>query len=322
MGRSTFSPRRLAGVGAAGLLVAAGVAALPTSPALAAAATTVGPAGHAYTASLLPGTTANFVVGTTTVRCNTSVNNGAVPAEPANSSTDGPVTSVLTPPSFTNNGGACPTNVAFTTARTVANTTNGNWTIGLQYDASGPTGTMTIPQGGVVTTISGLASCTVTVAPTAPVSFTGRWIPGTATSPPVLDFSAGASLPIKVTGGFTCPTSATTARFTASYAVTDTTDPTQQITVTPGPAPEPTDTTPSPEPTDPTPTPTPEPTDATPGPEPTDPTPAPTDVTPVPEPTDPTPSPEPTDATPAPEPTDPAPGPEPTEATPTPDVTD
>lgn len=271
MGRSfTASPRNFARIGAAGFLAAAGLVAMPSGPAFAAPATTVSPAGHAYTASLVPGTTANFLVGTTTVRCNTSVNTGAVPAEPANSSADGPVTSDLTtPPTFSNNGGACPTSTAFTTARTVTNTTNGAWTIALQYDAAGPTGTLTIPQGGVITTISGLASCTVTVAPNGPVSFTGKWIPGTATSAPVLDFSAGASLPITVVGGFTCPKNATTATFTAQYAINNTTDPAQQIAVTAGPTPQPTDPTPTPPPTtEPTPTPTPEPT------EPTEPTPA------------------------------------------------
>lgn len=263
MGNLSASPRHLARLGAAGVLAAAGLAVLPSSPAFAAPSTTVSPAGHGYTASLLPGTTANFVVGNTTVRCNTSVNVGAVPAEPGNTSADGAVTSTLTPPTFTNNGGACPTNVLFTNARTVANTTNGDWTIGLQYDEAGPTGTMTIPQGGVITTITGLASCTVTVAPDGPAAFTGKWVPGTATSAPVLDFSAGVNLPIKVTGGITCPLSATTAVFTARYAVTNTTDPAQQITVSAGaPAPEPTSPEPSAPPTSPDPSPTtPAPTD-------------------------------------------------------------
>ena len=50
----------------------------------------------------------------------------------------------------------------------------------------------------------------------------------------LMDFSAGVSLPIKVTGGLTCPTGATTATFRARYAVADTTDPAQQITVSAG----------------------------------------------------------------------------------------
>lgn len=217
-----------------------GLVVLSAGPAqAAAAATTVGPAGHSYTASLVPGSTAKFLVGSTTVTCNQSGNDGAVPAEPANTSADGPVVSSLTPATFANNGGACPTNVLFTTARTVSNATNGEWQIALQYDEAGSVGTMTIPQAGVVTTISGLASCVVTVAPNGPASISGPWVPGTETSNPVLDFSAGVSLPIKVTGGLTCPTGATTATFTASYTVADTTDPAQQITVSAGTVVEP-----------------------------------------------------------------------------------
>jgi hypothetical protein len=308
MNRSRTPAARYARSAGVAILVAAGTVALPVSRALAAEATTVTPAGHEYVAALAAGTTATFLVGTTTVTCNESGNTGAVPAEPANSSPDGPVVSGLTPATFSNNGGACPTNVLFTTARTVSNSTNGPWTIGLQYDPAGSTGTMTIPQAGVVTTISGLASCTVTVAPDAPASVSGPWVPGTASGPPALDFSAGVSLPIRVTGGLTCPTGATTATFRARYVVTDTTDPAQQITVgpgAPGPEPTPTETTgPSDPPSDP-------PTDPPTSPGPTDP--GPTDPGPTdPGPTDPGPTdPGPTD----PGPTDPGPtGPGPSES--------
>ncbi|BCJ56228.1 hypothetical protein Asp14428_77030 [Actinoplanes sp. NBRC 14428] len=227
--------RHLRRTGVVAAALGLGLGALPAAPALALApGTTVGPAGHAYTASLVSGTTATFVVGSTTVTCNRSGNTGQVPDEPGNTSADGPVVSALTPATFSNNGNNCPTNVLFTTARTVSNNTNGDWTIGLQYDPAGSTGTMTIPTAGVVTTISGLASCTVTVAPNGPASVSGPWIDGTDTSAPVLDFSAGVSLPIRVTGGLTCPTGATSATFRARYAVTDTTDAAQQITVTDG----------------------------------------------------------------------------------------
>ncbi|GIE49058.1 hypothetical protein Ani05nite_25920 [Amorphoplanes nipponensis] len=278
--------RSRAALAAAAVVAGAGLVAFPAGAAQAATPTTVGPAGHSYTAALVSGTTATFLVGSTTVTCNQSGNDGAVPAEPANTSADGPVVSALTPATFTNNGGACPTNVLFTTARTVSNSTNGSWTIALQYGETGSVGTMTIPQGGVVTTISGLASCVVTVAPDGPASFSGPWVPGTATSAPLLDFSAGVALPIRVTGGLTCPTGATTATFRARYAVTDTTDPTQQITVSAG-TPAPTEPTPTEEPS---PTAEPTPTDPTPtDPTPTDPTP--TDPTPTdPVPTDPTPT--------------------------------
>jgi hypothetical protein len=248
---------RAAPLGAVAALVAGvGLVALTAGPAQAATGTTVTPAGDAYSASLVSGTGAGFVVGSTTVTCNQSANTGTVPAAPGNTSADGPVISSVTPPTFANNGGACPTNVPFTTATTATNATNGSWTIGLQYDAAGSTGTMTIPQAGVVTTISGLASCTITVAPDGPAAITGPWVAGTATTAPQLDFSAGVSLPITVTGGFGCPTGATAATFTARYQITDTTDGTQQITVAETAA-QPTDS-----PTDtPTDTPTVEPTD-------------------------------------------------------------
>src|SRR5690349_17634159 len=270
---------------AAAVVAGAGLVAIPAGPALAASSTTVGPAGHSYTAALVAGTTATFLVGTTTVTCNQSSNNGAVPAEPGNTSTDGPVSSTLTPALFTNNGGNCPTNVLFTTAKTVSNSTNGSWTIAQQYDAAGSTGTMTIPQGGVVTTISGLASCVVTVAPDGPASISGPWVPGSASGPPVLDFSAGVALPIRVTGGLACPTGSTTATFTARYAVTDTTDPAQPITVSAA-TPVPTEPTPTePTPSEPTPTATePTPTEPTPTatePTPTEPTPTATEPTPT-----------------------------------------
>ena len=236
----TRSLRRSALVATA-VATGVGLAAFPAGPAMAASSTTVGPAGHSYTASLVTGTTATFLVGSTTVTCNQSANNGAVPAEPDNTSAAGPVVSSLTPAVFANNGGACPTNVLFTTARTVSNSTNGPWTIALQYEEAGSVGTMTIPQAGVVTTISGLASCVVTVAPDGPASFSGPWVPGTETSGPVLDFSAGVSLPIKVTGGLACPTGATAATFKARYTVADTTDATQQITVSAAAVVEPTE---------------------------------------------------------------------------------
>jgi YD repeat-containing protein len=237
---------RAAPLGAAAALVAGvGLVTLTAGPAQAASGTTVTPAGDSYSASLVSGGSAVFVVGSTTVTCNQSANTGTVPADPANTNAAGPVISTVTAPTFANNGGNCPTNVLFTTAKTVTNSTNGAWTIGLQYDAAGSTGTMTIPQAGVVTTISGLASCTVTVAPNGPAAITGPWVPGTATSLPVLDFSAGVSMPITVTGGLGCPTGATTATFTARYQIADTTDPAQQVTVTEAVAPPttaPTDT--------------------------------------------------------------------------------
>jgi hypothetical protein len=239
MSRSRFL--RAAPLGAAAALLAgAGLVALTAGPAQAASGTTVTPAGDSYSASLVAGTGATFLVGTTKVTCNQSANTGTVPAAPANTVADGPVVSTVTPPTFANNGGNCPTSVVFTTAKTVTNATNGAWTIALQYDATAPTGTMTIPQAGVVTTISGLASCVVTVAPNGPAAITGPWVAGASGSLPLLNFAA-VSLPITVTGGLGCPTGATTATFTAEYQIADATDPTQQVTVAEAAA-QPTDT--------------------------------------------------------------------------------
>lgn len=214
-------------------LAAAAAVAVPATPALAASSTTVTPAGHGFSASLVPGTTADFTVGSVTVSCDTSTTTGAVPAEPDNHSPDGPVTSTVAAPSFSTAGAACPTNVFLTEATTVTNSDNGDWTIAMQYDPAGSTGTMTIPTAGAVTTITGLASCEIVVAPEGPASITGPLVPGTVDSLPVLDFSAGVALPITVTGGLGCPTAATSATFTATYQVADTTDPAAQITLGP-----------------------------------------------------------------------------------------
>jgi hypothetical protein len=197
------------------------------SPAMAAASsTTVTPAGDTFQGALTSGTTADFALDTTTVSCGTSVTTGMVPAAPGNQNSAGSVSSTLSNPSFA----SCSTNNFLLSASSSTNSTNGNWGIDLQYDPAGSTGTLTIPQGGVVVSISGIASCTVTVAPTGPTTVKGTWTPGTGTSAPKLSFS-GASVPVTVTGGFFCPTSVTQATFTASYDITDTTT-SSQIAVT------------------------------------------------------------------------------------------
>jgi hypothetical protein len=203
-------------------------------PSTTASSTTVAPAGAAFTATLVSGVKATFAVGSTTVSCSNSATGGTVAAAGGNTNPAGPVVSPLEPATFTNGGQpACATNLPFTTATTTSNATNGGWTVSMQYDPAASTVTLTIPRGGVITKISGLATCTVTVAPAGPATVTGPWVAGTATTPPVLDFSAGVSVPIVVTGGAFCPTSATSAVYKAKYALADTTDPTQQITVGP-----------------------------------------------------------------------------------------
>jgi hypothetical protein len=195
--------------------------------------TTVTPAGDSFQAALVPGVSAAFEVGSTTVNCSESSASGQVPAAPDNSNPSGPVVSPLQPPTFANGADACETNIPFTTAATTSNATNGPWSVSIQYDPAGSTASLVIPQSGVVTQVSGLASCTVTVAPDGPAVVSGPFIPATDTSPAVLDLSAGVSVPITVTGGWFCPTAATSATFSAQYSLTDTTDSTQQITVGP-----------------------------------------------------------------------------------------
>lgn len=212
--------RTLWAVGIAAASVALG------SPAFAAASsTTVTPAGDAFRGSLSAGSTADFTLDSTTVSCATSATDGQVPT--ANSNPAGPVSSTITNPSFAD----CSTSNWLLSATTETNSTNGSWAIDLQYDPAGTTGTLTIPQGGVVVSISGLANCTVTVAPDGPTAVTGTWTPGTETSAPRLTF-ADAIVPVSVSGGFFCPTSTTSATFTAGYDITDTTSATSQIAVT------------------------------------------------------------------------------------------
>lgn len=220
---SPVTPRRVRTLAAAGVATAA---VLVGSPAMAATgSTTVTPAGDAFQASLTAGTTADFTAGSVTVSCSTSSSTGQVPAAPGNTNAAGPVTSAVTPASF----GGCSTSI-FGVNSSVAS--SGNWAISLQNDPAGSTGSLTIPQGGVVVTNTGFANCTTVVAPDGPVTVNGTWTAGTATSAPQLVFS-NVSVPIKVTGGFLCPVSSTTGTFNASYDVTDTTNPAAQITVGP-----------------------------------------------------------------------------------------
>lgn len=212
-----------------GLATAAAFAlglALP-APAMAASSTTVNPAGHNFTASLVGGVTASFTVGATTVRCSQSTTSGTVPAAPGNHNAAGPVTIAISRPTF--GPTPCPTNVFATTAAT---TTSGAWSIDVQFDPAGSTGTLRIPQNGVTTQITGLATCTVVVAPNGPATAVAKLINGSGSTLPRLDLSAGVPIPVRVTGGFGCPTAATSAIFRAVYSIADTTDPTQLFTVT------------------------------------------------------------------------------------------
>ncbi|MEU7601095.1 hypothetical protein AB0B78_25730 [Streptomyces sp. NPDC040724] len=208
------------GATAAGALALGAVTAPVTAaPLPAAGSTTVTPAGHAFQATLTG--KATLKAGSVTVTCTVSVATGTVPAAPGNSNPAGPVSSPISAPTYS----SCTSSIPGVTPTV---TTSGAWTVSMQ-DGSPITATMGLPVGGLVVKTTGLASCTVTAAPTAPASVGGTWANG---APSSLTFT-NASVPVKVTGGFGCPTSATSSTFNAVYRVADTTDPAQQIFVGP-----------------------------------------------------------------------------------------
>ena len=98
-------------------------------------------------------------------------------------------------------------------------TTSGAWKIGFkdasldetksEPNATGDKLVVTVPIAGAV--VHNSFGCTITVAPTAPFKVTGTYNDaGTFT----VNIS---NLPIKVTGGVACPTSATTSSFQGTY---------------------------------------------------------------------------------------------------------
>ncbi|MFG2875484.1 hypothetical protein ACGFYU_10825 [Streptomyces sp. NPDC048337] len=206
------------GMAAAGALSLASVTA-SAAPLAAAGSTTVTPAGHSFKATLSG--KATLKAGSVTVTCTVSVSTGTVPAAPGNHNAAGPVSSPISPPTYS----SCTSSMPGVTPTV---TTSGAWSVSMQ-DGSPITATMTVPVGGLVLKTTGLASCTVTAAPTAAPAVGGTWANG---APSSLTFT-NASVPVKVTGGFGCPTSATSSTFNAVYLVADTTDPAQQITVGP-----------------------------------------------------------------------------------------
>ncbi|MEV0977574.1 hypothetical protein [Streptomyces sp. NPDC049915] len=183
----------------------------------AAGSTTVTPAGHAYKATLSG--KATFKAGTVTLTCSVSSTTGQVPAAPANHNDAGPVSSTLAAPTF----GSCTSSLPGVTPTV---TTSGTWGISVQNGAPS-SATLTVPRGGLVVKTSGLATCTITSAPSGPAPIAGSWTNG---APSGLAF-ANAVVPVTVTGTFGCPTSATTSTVNLAYTVADTTDPAQQITV-------------------------------------------------------------------------------------------
>lgn len=189
--------------------------------------TTALPAGHNFTANLAPSTTAKFTVGVLSVTCNTSSTSGAVPAAPGNHNNAGPVGGSITPPIFKNGSGTtCPATLGNATS-----TASGAWAISLQFAAGGSTGTLSIPQNGVTTTTT-VGGCTIKVQPNGPGSVVGSFVSGSGTTKARLTIT-NQPVQVKVTGGFGCPTGATSATFSATYDITDTSAaPPTQIQVT------------------------------------------------------------------------------------------
>ncbi|MFF5701311.1 hypothetical protein ACFY7H_02180 [Streptomyces sp. NPDC012794] len=206
------------GMAAAAALTAASATAT-AAPLPVAGSTTVTPAGHAFKATLSG--KATLKAGSVTVTCTVSVAAGSVPAAPGNQNPAGPVSSPISPPTYS----SCTSSMPGVTPTV---TTSGSWSVSMQ-NGSPITATMTVPAGGLVVQTTGLANCTVTTAPGGPANVPGSWANG---APSSLTFT-NAVVPVTVTGGFGCPTSATTSTFNAVYKVTDTTNPAQQITVTP-----------------------------------------------------------------------------------------
>ncbi|MET8296511.1 hypothetical protein ABZW02_20905 [Streptomyces sp. NPDC005180] len=207
------------GMAAAAALTVASATESSAAPSPLAGSTTVTPAGHAFKAALTG--KATLKAGSVTVTCAVSVSTGSVPAAPGNHNAAGAVSSPITPPTYS----SCTSSMPGVTPTV---TTSGAWAVSMQ-NGSPVTATMTVPAGGLVVHTSGLATCTVTAAPGGAASVPGSWANG---APSSLTFS-NASVPVTVTGGFGCPTSATSSTFNAVYLVSDTTDPAQQITVTP-----------------------------------------------------------------------------------------
>ncbi|MFD6157624.1 hypothetical protein ACFWF7_36845 [Nocardia sp. NPDC060256] len=196
----------------------AAAVALGAGPAQAAASTTVGPAGAAVSAVNVGAVTAT--AGPVTVTCNTVTATGSVPAAPNNQNPGGPVTVQIGAPSISD----CSTNLPGLTATV---TTSGTWSVSVQ-NGSPIVGSLTIPQGGMTVHNSGLATCTTVVAPNGPATVAGTFTNGNPSK-----VTSNGSAPVKITGGFLCPTNSTSGSVSATLALTNTTNPSQPITVGP-----------------------------------------------------------------------------------------
>ncbi|MEV4442454.1 hypothetical protein AB0K09_26275 [Streptomyces sp. NPDC049577] len=206
----------------AALAVAGGLALGGAGVAAEPGPTTVQPAGHSF-AAVLNGS-ATFKAGSVTVTCKVSSSqpgngNNVVPEAPGNSNPAGPVASPINAPTYSNCTASLP-------GVRVSVVTSGNWQVSMQ-NGSPITASLTVPVGGLVLKTTGLATCTVTAAPTEAATFPAVFTNGAPSQITVTD----AAVPVRSEGGFGCPTSAKTSLFNAVYDVTDQTDPASQITV-------------------------------------------------------------------------------------------
>ncbi|MDT0454040.1 hypothetical protein [Streptomyces hesseae] len=210
----------------AGLALTAGLTLTGSGPAAAdavdAGSTTVQPAGHAFAATL--NGSATFKAGSITITCTSSSSapsgdNNRVPAAPGNTNASGPVTTAITSPVYGDCTGSLP-------GVDISITTSGAWSVSMQ-NGSPITATLNTPTQGMILKSTGLANCTVTAAPDGPTTIPTTFVNGAPSQLLVTD----VAIPVKVEGGFGCPTTATTAVLNATYDVTDVTDPSSQITV-------------------------------------------------------------------------------------------
>ena len=185
-----------------GYLAAPALAAVIGFGAHLAFADTVSPQNTNFTAS---SSSVSFKVGIATVTCTGSSASGTTPG--SSTSPGVPVCANISNPTFTGCSGNA-LGIHFS-ATITSNSTNGSWQFCL--GASGPTGELKIPQGGVVAnaTISG-SHCTTTSGSAATVS--GPWSNGSSS----VAFT-NQSVPVTTSGGFPCP-SATSATFSGTFA--------------------------------------------------------------------------------------------------------
>ncbi|MBZ4322128.1 hypothetical protein [Streptomyces huiliensis] len=226
-------PRTLLALGAglsmaaALALTGAGTATAGTASAAEAGSTTVTTAGHSFAATL--NGKATFKAGSVTVTCTVSGSapaagsaNNRIPDAPGNHNASGPVTNDINPPTFS----SCTTSMPGVRA---AVETSGTWTVSMQ-NGDPIVATLGMPAAGFKLTTSGLATCSVTAAPTGPATLPAVFTNGDADNPSQLTLTS-APAPVKVEGGFGCPTAAKTSAFSAVYDVTDVTDPASRVLV-------------------------------------------------------------------------------------------